>query len=105
MRRESSEEQCPFNSDSKESDATFRRAERDWRELVRAGELIRRKALDSTFLRRAVCVEPPQICEAYSIQGRTRPLYRASNWGGVKKPRRRLRTPNLLEAGVERDIV
>ena len=46
---------------------------------------MRRKALDSTLLRRAVCVEPPQICEAYSIKGRTTPLYRASNWGGVKK--------------------
>src|ERR1044072_4480879 len=69
----------------RESEATIRQEERDWRELVRAGKLIRRKALDSTFSRRTVCVEPPQICEAYSIQGRTTSLYRASNWGGVKK--------------------
>ena len=37
-----------------ESDATIRRAERDWRESVRAGELMRRKTLVSTFSRRAV---------------------------------------------------
>ena len=36
----------------RESDA-IRHAERDWRELVRVGELIRRKDLDSTFSRRA----------------------------------------------------
>ena len=93
------------NSDSRQSDATIRREERDWRELMREEELIRRKPLNSTLSRWAVWVEPLQMCDAYSIQGRTTPLYRASNWGGVKKYWRRLRTPNLLEACLEREVM
>src|ERR1044072_3899272 len=38
-------------------------------------------------------------------QGRIISLYRASNWGGVQKLRRRLRTPNLLEACLEREVM
>lgn len=38
--------------------------------------------LDFTLLRRVVCVEPPKICNAYFIQWRTKPLYRANKWGG-----------------------
>src|ERR1700755_313016 len=49
--------------------------------------------------------EPPQMCDAYYIQGRTTPLYRASNWGRLKKCCKRLRTPNLLEACLEREIM
>ena len=40
---------------------------------------------DSTLSRRAVCVEHPQTCEAYSIQGRTRSLYIVSICWGVNK--------------------
>ena len=54
------------------------------RQSVRGGELMRRKALDSTRLSKAVWVELPQIWEQYSIHGRIRPLYRASSWEGEK---------------------
>ena len=60
----------------------LRRWERGSTQSVRGEELIRRKALDSTLFKRAVWVEPPQTCEAYSIHGRMRPLYRVSSWGG-----------------------
>lgn len=36
-------------------------------ELVRAGEFITRKVLDSTLSKSAVCVELPQTYNAYSI--------------------------------------
>ncbi|KAG0418443.1 hypothetical protein EQH57_0739 [Dictyocoela roeselum] len=65
---------CNSDSRKRESDETIQCVERDWKELVRAKEFIRRKALDSTFSRRDVCVEPPHMCEAYSIQGQTTPL-------------------------------
>ncbi len=38
-----------------------------------------RKAFDSTLFNRAVCVEPPHMWDAYSLQGRTGPLYIVSN--------------------------
>ena len=50
---------------------------------------MRRKALDSTLFSKAVWVEPPHMCDAYSIHGQIRPLYRVSSWGGVKNRRRR----------------
>ena len=46
------------------------------RQSVRGEELLRRKALDSTLVNRAIRVEPLQTCEVYSIHGRIRPLYR-----------------------------
>ena len=66
---------------------------------------MRRKAFDSTLFRRAVCVEPPHTCELYSIQGRIRPLYKVSSCAGVKKERRRLSTPNLLEADFASEVI
>ncbi len=58
-----------------EREATSRWDLRGRRELVREGDLMRRKAFDSTLFNRAVCVEPPHTWHTYSIQGRTRPLY------------------------------
>ena len=66
------------------SEATLRRWERSWRQSVRGGELIRRKAFDPILFNRAVWVEPPQTCEAYSIHGRIRPRYSVSSCGGEK---------------------
>ncbi len=59
----------------REREPTRRRNLRERRLPVKERELMRRRALDSTLSRRAVCVEPPHTCDAYSIRGRTRPLY------------------------------
>ncbi len=51
----------------------------------------------------AECVEPPHTWLAYSIQGRTRPLYIVRSCVGEKNCRRRYRTPNLEEADLVRE--
>ncbi len=66
---------------------------------------MRRKAFDSTLFRRAVCVEPPHTWDAYSTQGRIRPLYIVSIWEEEKCSRRRYRTPNFEEADLAKEEI
>ncbi len=83
---------------------TWRRNLRGKRLSVRKGELMRRRALDSTLSRKAVCLEHPHKCYAYSIRGRIRPLYMDINSVGQRNWRRRYRTPNFQEAESLREM-
>ncbi len=66
---------------------------------------MRPKAFDSTLSRRDVEGEPPYTCELYSLQGRIRPLYRASNCVWERKPRSLYSTPRFMEAVIARDLM
>ncbi len=46
---------------------------------------------------------PPHTCDAYSIRGRTRPLYMEIICLGERKWRRRYRAPNFEEANLVRE--
>ncbi len=48
-----------WKNKGEENEATLRRRLRGRIQSVRGGELMRRKAFDSTLFKRAVCVEPP----------------------------------------------
>ena len=63
------------------------------------------KSFYSTLFNRAVWVEPPQTCKAYSIYGQMSPQYIVSSWGGEWNWRRRLRTPNFIEAVLAREEI
>lgn len=45
---------------------------------------MKRRAIDSTLAKRAVCVKPPNTWDAYFIRGGTRPLFMDSIWEGKK---------------------
>src|ERR1700755_1391247 len=93
------------NSDNMERVRTIRPAERDCRELVRAGELIRRKALGSTFSRRAVLVNHPRCVTHIPYKGEQHLYTEQATGVDLKKCCKRLRTPNLLEACLQREIM
>ena len=58
---------------------------------------MRQKAFNFTLSSKAVCMEPPYKCEAYSIHGWIRPLHTVTSWWGEKNWRRQLRTPNFID--------
>ncbi len=66
---------------------------------------MRRKAFDSTLLKRAVCVEPPHTWDANPIQGRMSLLYIVGIWEGEKCCQRRYRTPNFEEADLAKEEI
>ncbi len=89
--------------EDREREATWRLNLRGRRLSEREGELMKPRALDSTLSRRAVCVEPPYICDAYFIRGWTRPLYMDINCAGERNWQRRYRTPYFEEADLVRE--